>query len=174
MNETKNRKGLIISILLFYLFSLLPLSAQTSKDEAKLKERLKEYFAKYKPKGTKLRQAPQLVSYDLDNKARTLTITADEFFAAQEFTPEITEHIYKKVKGELPKVYRDYDVTIITNGMTIDELIPNRLSKNADKSRLWGNIDYNGQPWVKNISSPVKYTHGLQNRHIALWASHGR
>ena len=174
MNETKNRKGLIISILLFYLFSLLPLSAQTSKDEAKLKERLKEYFAKYKPKGTKLRQAPQLVSYDLDNKARTLTITADEFFAAQEFTPEITEHIYKKVKGELPKVYRDYDLTIITNGMTIDELIPNRLSKNADKSRLWGNIDYNGQPWVKNISSPVKYTHGLQNRHIALWASHGR
>ena len=115
-----------------------------------------------------------MVSYDLDNKARTLTITADEFFAAQEFTPEITEHIYKKVKGELPKVYRDYDLTIITNGMTIDELIPNRLSRNADKSRLWGNIDYNGQPWVKNISSPVKYTHGLQNRHIALWASHGR
>ena len=174
MKERKLFNGLTTSILLFCILVSLPLSAQTSKDEAKLKVRLKEYFAKYKPKGTKLRQAPRLVDYTLDNNQRTLTITADEFFAAQEFTPEITEHIYKKVKGELPKVYRDYDITIITNGMTIDELIPNRLSKNADKSRLWGDIEYEGQPWVKNISSPVKYTHGLQNRHIALWASHGR
>jgi hypothetical protein len=27
---------------------------------------------------------------------------------------------------------------------------------------------------VKDISHPVKYTHGLQNRHLVLWASHGR
>ena len=58
--------------------------------------------------------------------------------------------------------------------MTIDELIPNRLSQNADKSRLWGDIDYDGAPWVRNISKPVKVTHGLQNRHLSLWASHGR
>ena len=174
MDLTKNRNGWIAILLLVYIFTLLPLSAQTAKDEAKLKERLKEYFAKYKPKGTKLRQAPRLVSLEVDKSSRTLTITADEFFAAQEFSPEITKNIYKKVKNELPKAYKDYDVTVITNGMTIDELIPNRLSKNADKSRLWGDIDYHGQPWVKNISSPVSYTHGLQNRHLALWASHGR
>ena len=162
----------IISILL--LTMTLSLNAQTAKDEAKLKERLKEYFAKYKPKGTRLTQAPRMTGYQLDNKARTLTITADEFFAAQEFTPEITAHIYKKIKGELPKVYRNYTVTVVTNGMAIDELIPNRLSRNADKSRLWGNIDYEGAPWVKNISTPLKVTHGLQNRHLSLWASHGR
>ena len=121
-------------------------------------ENLKEYFAKYKPKGTRLTQAPRMLEYQLDNEAKTLTITADEFFAAQEFTPEITEHIYKKIKGELPKAYRKYEVTVITNGMTIDELIPNRLSRNADKSRLWGDIDYDGEPWVKNISAPTKYT----------------
>ena len=115
-----------------------------------------------------------MVDYQLDNDAKTLTITADEFFAAQEFTPEVTAHIYKKVKGELPKPYRDYQVTIITNGMEISELIPNRLSQNADKSRLWGDIDYDGEPWVKDISHPVKYTHGLHNRHLVLWASHGR
>lgn len=160
--------------ILLFLFSFLPLSAQTAKDEAKMVQRLQEYFSKYKPKGTRLTQAPRMTNYQLDNTARTLTITADEFFAAQEFTPEITAHIYKKVKGELPKPYRDYDVTIVTNGMTIDELIPNRLSKNADKSRLWGDIDYDGEPWVKNISQPVKFTHGLQGRHVALWASHGR
>ena len=137
-------------------------------------QKLNSYFAKYKPKGTRLTQAPRMVGYQLDHQKKTLVITADEFFACQEFNPEITANIYKKIKGEIPKVYRDYQLMVMTNGMTIDELIPNRLSQNADKSRLWGDIDYDGEPWVKNISSPVKVTHGLQNRHISLWASHGR
>ncbi len=162
-----------ITLCLLFL-ATLSLSAQTARDEAKLVEKLNSYFAKYKPKGTRLTQAPRMVGYQLDHQKKTLVITADEFFACQEFTPEITEHIYKKIKGEIPKVYRDYQLIVMTNGMTIDELIPNRLSQNADKSRLWGDIDYDGEPWVKNISSPVKVTHGLQNRHISLWASHGR
>jgi hypothetical protein len=160
----------ILSLLIFATGA----AAQSAKDEAKMAERLKQYFAKYKPKGTRLTQQPRMTDYQLDNENRTLTITADEFFAAQEFTPEITAHIYKKIKGELPKPYQKYTITVITNGMTIDELIPNRLSQNADKSRLWGDIDYDGEPWVKNISTPVKVTHGLQGRHLALWASHGR
>lgn len=162
-----------ITLCLLFL-ATLSLNAQTARDESKLVEKLNSYFAKYKPKGTRLTQAPRMVGYQLDHQKKTLVITADEFFACQEFTPEITEHIYKKIKGEIPKVYRDYQLMVMTNGMTIDELIPNRLSQNADKSRLWGDIDYDGEPWVKNISSPVKVTHGLQNRHISLWASHGR
>ena len=162
-----------ITLCLLFL-ATLSLSAQTARDEAKLVEKLNSYFAKYKPKGTRLTQAPRMVGYQLDHQKKTLVITADEFFACQEFTPEITANIYKRIKGEIPKVYRDYQLMVMTNGMTIDELIPNRLSQNADKSRLWGDIDYDGEPWVKNISSPVKVTHGLQNRHISLWASHGR
>ena len=161
--------------LLYLMLAIMPAAAiaQTAKDEAKMADRLKQYFAKYKPKGTKLTQQPRLVEYQLDNDERTLTITADEWFAMQEFTPEITEHIYKKIKNELPKPYNKYKVTVMTNGMTIDELVPNRLSKNADKSRLWGDIDYDGEPWVSNISTPFKPTHGLQGRHLSLWASHG-
>ena len=162
-----------ITLCLLFL-ATLSLNAQTARDEAKLVEKLNSYFVKYKPKGTRLTQAPRMVGYQLDHQKKTLVITADEFFACQEFTPEITANIYKKIKGEIPKVYRDYQLMVMTNGMTIDELIPNRLSQNADKSRLWGDIDYDGEPWVKNISSPVKVTHGLQNRHISLWASHGR
>ena len=147
--------------------------AQSAKDEAKLADNLKQYFAHYKPQGTKLTQQPRMLGYELDNEAKTLTITADEYFAAQEFTPDITERIYKKIQGAIPKVYRDYQITVVTIGMTIDELIPNRLSHNADKSRLWGDIDYDGEPWVKNISTPFTPTHGLQGRHLSLWASHG-
>lgn len=50
------------------------------------------------------------------------------------------------------------------------ELIP----ADAQKENGWDNIEYRGQPWVKNISKPNKIEQGLQNRHITLWASHGR
>ena len=36
------------------------------------------------------------------------------------------------------------------------------------------NIEYKGRPWVENVSSPVKITQGLQNKHLSVWASHGR
>lgn len=38
----------------------------------------------------------------------------------------------------------------------------------------WGDTNYDGEPWVQNVSRPYKITRGLENRHISLWASHGR
>lgn len=156
------------------LSSVLSLQAQSPKDETKMVLKIKDFFARYSPKDQELPQVPKLLDYKVDNRKRTLTITADETFAAQEFTEKNTADIYKKIKKELPKPYRNYKITIMTGGMTIDELVPNRLSKDTDKSRLWDNIDYDGRPWVENVSIPARITHGLQNRHISLWASHGR
>ena len=41
-------------------------------------------------------------------------------------------------------------------------------------AQTWGNTEYKGEPWVKNVSQPYKVSRGLENRHIGLWASHGR
>lgn len=41
-------------------------------------------------------------------------------------------------------------------------------------SHAWGNIEYVEDPWVFNASRPYFVTAGLQNRHLSLWASHGR
>lgn len=38
----------------------------------------------------------------------------------------------------------------------------------------WGNIEYEGKPWVQNVSLPYSITQGLYNRHVVVWASHGR
>ena len=38
----------------------------------------------------------------------------------------------------------------------------------------WGNIEYQGDPWVRKMSRPNEIKHGLWNRHISIWASHGR
>ena len=43
-----------------------------------------------------------------------------------------------------------------------------------EMENAWGDIDYKDNAWVKNSSQPHHITKGLQNRHIAVWASHGR
>ncbi len=41
-------------------------------------------------------------------------------------------------------------------------------------TRTWGNMEYNDDPWVYNTSHPYFITEGLQNKHLSVWASHGR
>ena len=154
--------------------AVIPASGQTSSREAKMAKKLEKFFTGYKPHGQKLPKQPRMLEYRVDDRARTLTVTADAAFGEQEFSREITAAIYNKLAGSLPKPYNKYKVTVITGGMTIDELIPNRLPQDSGGRRLWGDIDHDGQPWTRNVSYPVRLTHGLQNRHIALWASHGR
>ena len=43
----------------------------------------------------------------------------------------------------------------------------------ALKAQSWGGINYDGAPWVDNVSRPYKITKGLYNRHLTVWASHG-
>ncbi len=44
----------------------------------------------------------------------------------------------------------------------------------AQNATTWGANEYDGAPWVENISKPNVIDNGLANHHIALWASHGR
>ncbi|MBQ8486784.1 MAG: xanthan lyase [Prevotella sp.] len=41
-------------------------------------------------------------------------------------------------------------------------------------AQSWGDIHYDGAPWVENASRPYTITKGLHNRHLTVWASHGR
>ena len=49
-------------------------------------------------------------------------------------------------------------------------------AQRAGKARgaTWGSIEYKDRPWVQNVSRPIDISQGLENRHLALWASHGR
>ena len=48
------------------------------------------------------------------------------------------------------------------------------LTPLTTKAQTWGDIEYKGEPWVRNYSLPYKITKGLDNRHLTVWASHGR
>lgn len=78
---------------------------------------------------------------------------------------------YKDIKGKNPKNF-----TIGLMSLFAFLLFP--LSTQAQyldgNTRAWGDIEYTDDPWVFNSSRPNSITQGLLNRHIALWASHGR
>ena len=147
--------------------------AQNTKTSA-VKEKLENYFKNYKPQGAQFSRTAHLSDLDIDDEEKTLTVKVNDAFAEQSFTPQVVENIYSQIKEVLPSPYADYYLRVETHDYEIQELIPNRLKKRKDKERMWGDIDYKGEPWVKNMSQPHDITEGLQGRHLSLWASHGR
>ena len=161
-----------------YLF-LLSLIAGTNllfaqAIEKTVEDRLNEFFNSYTSASVKIKQ-PTLQSVEIDFDRKQLTIQASESFAYQPFLPETVESIYNQVENILPGPVRFFDVTIYADGRPIEDLIPNAYrKKKKDKTRLSLNTDYKGAPWVTNTSRPYEISRGLQNRHIALWQSHGQ
>lgn len=147
--------------------------AQNSNTSA-IKDKLENYFKNYKPQGAQFSRTAHLSNLEMDDENETLTVKVNDAFAEQSFTPQVVEDIYAKIKEVLPSPYDDYFLRVETHNYEIQELIPNRLRKHKDKTRMWGTTDYQGEPWVKNMDVPHDITEGLQNRHLSLWASHGR
>ena len=167
------RKILTILILLAVLGNQKTI-AQTNTDEKDIKNRLENYFKDYKVPRAQVSKNAHLKDLQIDDEEETITVTANDAFAEQTFTTDLVERIYQQIKEILPKPYDEYFLTVNTHNYELKELVPNRLRKHKDKERMWGDIDYKGEPWVKNISLPYEITEGLQGRHLSLWASHGR
>ena len=148
--------------------------AQDANDFNRLQRKLQDFFEDYKTPVEGVRLNSRLISCKTDDMSQTLTITADDRFARQQFTRETVSHIYKKVKKCVPGAFDDYKLRVVTNGMALEEMIPNRLKDQDDNRMSWGRIDYDGNPWVTNVSKPLQPRHGLQGRHLAISASHGR
>lgn len=161
-----------LKYILFFL-SVISTNFLFAQDiERNVKDRLTDYFAKYT--ATAKISTPKLNSIDIDYDRKTIAIYASESFAYQPFRPETVEMIYNQVKELLPGPVHYYRTTIYADGKPIEELIPNIYRhKKKDKERMSLHVDYKGAPWVKNISRPNEISRGLQDRHIAVWQSHG-
>lgn len=78
------------------------------------------------------------------------------------------------IKEQLGKKFRNYNIQFFTDGQEIESLIPNyyRTTLEIDTSRL-SRISSNITPLVKKVGEPTSLF-GLDDKHIALWHSHGR
>ena len=165
-----------IILLALSVLCALPLYAQTvDKGTA---DDISRYFKKYKSSRSEVynpgleKRKNKIV---LDKDSKTVTLYCNESFAGQPFTQGVVDTIYSDIKKMLPREYRKYKIKVMYNGVSIDERVPNIYrKKNVDKTRLWGRVEYKGEPWTANASRPYKINSGLSGRHLALWQSHGR
>ena len=173
-------------ILTVCLSTLLLLSADTAfaarkvktkvppDPQKELKDKLNRYFNGYSTLGQTTRTAARLQQLSISDSLQTIEVTADSHFGENIFTPTAANNIYRDVMQLMPDSIRTYQLKITSGGWDIRQLVPYRLQENPDDSRSWGDISYEGKPWVSNVSLPYRITNGLQNRHLCLWASHGR
>lgn len=80
--------------------------------------------------------------------------------------------IYQGISALLPAELTKYRLQLHTNKHCIEELIPQALRSKRDKKALVFSQEVK-KPLVTKVSRPYTPTNGLQNRHIALWQSHG-
>ena len=162
-----------MKIIVFFLCLTLGVNFLSAQDiERNVKERLTDYFGRYTT--TAKISTPKLKSVDIDYERKTIAIHASESFAYQPFRPETVEAVYNQVKELLPGPVHYYRLTIFADGKPIEELIPNIYrNKKKDKERMSLKTDYKDKAWVKNISRSNEISRGLQDRHIAIWQSHG-
>lgn len=142
--------------------------------EKNVKERLTDYFSAYTPASAKI-SSIKFKDFNIDYDRKKITVSASESFGYQPFQPQTVETIYQQVQNLLPGPVRFYDLIVCAGDKPIDDLVPNLYrKKKQDKARLSLHTDYKGEPWVKNTSRPYDISRGLDNRHIALWQSHGK
>ncbi len=84
------------------------------------------------------------------------------------------QDLTNSIQEQLGKKFRDCDIQFFTDGQNIESLIPNyyRTTLEIDSSRL-SSISSNTSPLVKKVGEPIPLL-GLNDKHIALWHSHGR
>lgn len=165
-----------VAALAAFMLSITVLSAQGV--DRTVERSVSEYFKNYTSPRTLLKHSgldKRRNKIVVNKKNRKVTIYANEAFAGQAFTPGVVDTIYRDIRALLPSKLRKYKLEVVYDGRTIDERIPNIYrKKGVDKECLWGDIRYEGEPWVQNVSRPYQVSSGLTGRHIALWQSHGR
>ncbi len=105
-------------------------------------------------------------------EGNTLQLFANMNCAYIPFREDNVAEIYQGVSALLPAEFTKYKLQIRTNKRSIEELVPQVLRSKKDKKTKTFN-PVASKPLVTDVSTPYTPTNGLQNRHIALWQSHG-
>lgn len=134
---------------------------------------LKTYVLQNRAKKVIFPSQPYLVLYNLDDRRRTLNVQLSPSFATQDFTASSVRFYYKRLAKALPRPYNKYKLTIMAGGLPIEQLVAGSKCEKG-MPNAWGKTEYEGAPWVMNDSRPYFVSHGLFDRHLSLWASHGR
>ncbi|MBQ8050371.1 MAG: hypothetical protein IJ197_02185 [Bacteroidaceae bacterium] len=159
---------------LLFLLLFLGGTLYAQADANRIRNRLSDYFTQYTNAAYSSADPIRLTNVMVDTQQRVVTLEANAGFASQPFTRETVARIHHDVEQLMPPPFNTYQIRILANGTPIEELMPLEQSDTVASLRRWGDISHRGNAWVTPLSLPVTPTKGLQGRHLAVWASHGR
>jgi len=115
-----------------------------------------------------------VTGFSANSKTNTISVSANEKLSYIPFRPETVRRIYKAISSIVSRKYAGYSIVCQVDNQRIEDLVPNffRIT-NIDTTRQFSVPTLN-QPLVINTSRPYGIQKGLQNRHIAVWQSHGK
>ena len=146
-------------------------SAQPAKT---VKKRLGSYFNTYQNPAYSCKDKAKVEHLYIRTQKKEVEIVVSEIFLGQPFTNELVATIYQDVREYLPSPYNRWKVIISVNGYPIEQLVPATTLSQPDSLRYWGSTKHNDYAWTTLLSRPYEVSNGLEGKHIALWASHGR
>lgn len=105
-------------------------------------------------------------------QGENLTLYANYNCSYIPFRESNVKSLYEGIRTLLPAEFAACHLKLITDHHAIEDLIPLAMKTKADKKAhtFTNKVD---KPLVTRISIPYKIEKGLQNRHIAMWQSHG-
>jgi len=157
--------------LIALLFICSPLNAQIALQDT-LMARFNDYFSRYQAAEIKL-EGVKTDSVKIDYRDKRIDIYSVRL-GTQPLRLHNVAALYDSINKLLPNEVNGFKTRIFAGIHLIDSLIPNYTADNRFKDRLYTDLEYEGHPWVKNLSKPYEVRHGLQNKHLSIAQSHGK
>jgi len=107
-----------------------------------------------------------------DKLAKKVVVTANDDFGHIPFRPDNVRQIYALLNRHLAASYPGYEIVATAYDRDIRSLIPNYLRSRPDSMRFYAQPSL-PVPVVTPLDRQFVIQHGLHNRNIAIWNSHG-
>ncbi|MEI8086062.1 MAG: xanthan lyase [Paludibacter sp.] len=105
--------------------------------------------------------------------ANRVVVSANDKLGHMPFRPDNVKRIYNAIHKVLGAKYAGHTIVCQVDNKSIEDLIPNFYrTVNIDNKRQYS-TPTTSSPLVTNSSRPFTTLNGLENKHIALWQSHG-
>lgn len=162
----------VILLLLFFLIGgqIVPLKGQILSSEAK--DTLSSMMDSLLRKNLAIGRV-SIDSIIVSEKKKEVKFYANTNSSYVPFRPDNVTDVYKLLKTNLPTAYSRYKTEIYTDGQLIENLIPLIYKGKKEKQKTYTFTHNNKTPLISRLSTLNRPKAGLENKHIALWQSHG-
>lgn len=154
---------IIISLLSIFLWSF-PAEGQDSESLKKQLDQKLNSFARQYVSSRTIKINSILI------QKKKVTLFANEALEDIPFREYNVSELYASIAPLFPNASK---IVILTRDTDIESLIPEYDRKGRPNKKRLYSIKESKYPLTRSLSTPHEIKNGLQNRHIALWQSHG-